>query len=146
MYLWWWSGRDWSPKLFLGGKCSICGKKMRWCDVIIKNLKKFVVWSHAGVMHERVGWRVFVKVVGAYRANFFSRRRWGEEKWSEAEERREWPFLATTAVHVLSHVVTMLDNLKQVGWTTPVRGTVLWFRRSNSWAHCDGLFKKHGLL
>ena len=62
-----------------------------------------MIWSQTGIvqcMHERVVWRVFVKDVGA-ELHCFLEEDEENKRWSEAEERREWPLIAITAVHTM---------------------------------------------
>ena len=71
----------------LGGKRSVGGQKMRWCDVIMKDLKKCNLvpdWRDAA--HDRDVWREFVEG-GAAEHNCFQEE--DEEKRKDGLKQRK---------------------------------------------------------
>ena len=88
----------------LGGKRSVGGQKMRWCDVIMKDLKKCnLVPDWCDAAHGRAVWRKFVED-GAAELSCYQ-----EEDEQKIKDRlrqrreREWSLISVTVAHVTLH-------------------------------------------
>ena len=132
----------------LGGKRSVGGQKMRWCDVIVRDLKRCdLVPDWRDTAHDRDVWRQSVED-GAAELNYFQEED-EEKRKDELKQRREGngpslqsqlsklhctepgcDFVGQSRAGLVNHIRQRHDILAQVQLPCPL---------------CDGLFKKQGL-